>query len=160
MRTRLVMLFICIFFVVTLGCNQHDESRGKPFETDFSEIGWNLVWHNPSTPPSQNKWNICIYNFVWDWEDQVSGEELLCRANEISEGEECGQLCAEWLYYNQETIPKGWQGYVMLFLGTVWENIELTPCILAMVWNGDQWLLLPIVLEGPYESFHRIVRIE
>ncbi len=118
---------------------------------DRRKAGWTPLEDVPlvGTPTLE------LAEFLKDGEDYVNGEVMLSRAKEL--GNMAGQRHAERMLTMASQIPESWQGFYLVFPGTVWQDTcgdRLVPCLR---WYGDEWYLRWLWLDVDWLRSSRIV---
>lgn len=98
-----------------------------------------------------------LAEFLKEDEFYVSGYAIRERAKAMNGL--TGQLHAERLLGQQETIPNEWRQFYLLFPGTVWHYSDGDMCIPYLGWDGSRWYLDWCWLDNGFRSHYRVVRI-
>ena len=60
---------------------------------------------------------------------------------------------ADFLYENQQFIPRKWQGEAWFFWGTDWCDLDGYRCVRYLCWDGSRWERCCVWLEGDWYSY-------
>ena len=125
------------------------------FSRDMTKEGWELI------EDAQSPWPIVIENlelvsFLKEDENLISSKEMCKRAKELDAN--LGQRHAEYLLNHQKEIPAEWQGFYLVFAGTVWRYRFGNLRVPYLSWLGATWYLNFHWLGVDWPSWARLVR--
>lgn len=125
------------------------------FRFDKRKNGWELIENVLLADNQENK--LFLHSFLNEGENYVSGEKMLKRAKKM--GDLAGQLHAERILTQADTIPDEWKKYFLLFPGTVWRGSDGDLRVPYLGWRGGEWCLLFGWLVSGFRSHCRLVRL-
>jgi hypothetical protein len=124
------------------------------FRYDKREDGWELV---ENVELSDKKLTLQFDEFLKRDESYVKGTIMMDRAKGM--GSLAGQLHAERLLDQQESIPKELRNFYFVFTGTVWCNPDGDLHVPYLYWNGVKWILIFDCLDDGFDSSNRLARL-
>lgn len=133
-------------------------AKPKPvFKYDKTKDGWELIENVGFEPPLTYIKKIELISFLKDGESYINSEVMVERAkNELHAN--LGQQHAEYLLEHQSEIPKEFQKYYLVFLGTKWRPGGYR-CVPYLEWDGGKWLLCFRWLDNSsWDDDYRLVR--
>ena len=105
------------------------------FINDKRRDGWKLL---ENTPVDGNP-ELELVEFLKGDEWFVGGYMILEKT--LKFGNRAGQQHAERLLSQQDSIPKEWREYHLVFPGTKWSNFNGDTCVPCLSWNRVEWFL-------------------
>lgn len=124
------------------------------FRYDKRKDGWELV----TNTPLEGEPTLSLAEFLQNRELSVKGETMLERSKAMSNNA-AGQLHAERLLEQPDTIPEEWRDYVLVFSGTVWRYPSGSLFVPYLIWFGGEWRLSFHWLGDGFRSHCRLVRL-
>ena len=106
------------------------------FRFDKRRDGWKLV---VNTPIEGEEPTLTLTAEFLKKDRSVKGSVMLERSNAMKKGKNAGQLHAERLLEQQNTIPKEWRDYKLEFAGTVWRDPLGDLYVPRIVWRRNEW---------------------
>lgn len=103
------------------------------FLHDRRKAGWTLL----EDVPLNGDTALELRDFLIGPETRITGDTMLLCAKEF--GNLAGQRHAEQLLVQEKEIPKSWQEYDLVFLGTLWGYADGNRCVVVLGWNHYGW---------------------
>ena len=126
------------------------------FRFDKRKDDWELV----SNVPLEGEPTLSLAEFLEEEDGgYVKGDVMLQRSKEMGEDGNAGQLHAERLLEQQDTIPEDWRQHILVFAKTVWRNPDGDLYVPYLFWDDDKWYLLFYWLDNDFHSDSRLVRL-
>lgn len=131
-------------------------SFAKPnLRFDKRKEGWELREHTGRSIISVD--DLEPVPFLRDGEKSIKGYDLIGRARyELNAN--LGQEDAEFLLEHHVKIPKEFQQYHLVFMGTIWRRVDGLLCVPCLYWYGGQWHLHWLWLVLDSGSYVRLLR--
>lgn len=104
------------------------------FRYDKRKDGWKLI---ENVELGNNELTLQFNEFLKEGESCVKGTIMMDRAKGM--GSLAGQLHAERLLDQQESIPKELRNFYLVFAGTVWRDPDGDLRVPYLYWHGDEW---------------------
>ena len=125
------------------------------FRFDKRKDDWELV----ENAPLEGEPTLSLAEFLEGDESYVKGDVMLERSKAMGEDGNAGQLHAERLLEQQDTIPEDWRQYVLVFTKTVWRHPVGLLVLPYLLWDDDEWHLNFYWLDDRFDSHFRLVRL-
>ena len=130
--------------------------RGSPFVFDKRKDGWELIEDVIFSPFDVPKMELV--SFLEQGENRINGKEMVRRARtELNAN--LGQRHAEYLLEHQSEIPKEFQKFYLVFMGTIWRGPSGDRVVTYLLWDGERWCLHFDWLGHGWGSDGRLLRL-
>ena len=123
----------------------------------FRPEGWEVVEVKGVAPVPRDSFEIELTEFLRDGESFVDGETMLKRAEEM--GDLVGELHAEWIWKERDTIPVEYRAFVLVMAGVVRSHPDGHRLVLFLHWYEDRWYSFWRWLVHDFYSVYRVVRL-
>ena len=129
---------------------------GTTLEHDKTKDGWRLV-EDAVEPPTISGDTIELTPFQAEGEQELFGDEVVERV--LALDGMLGQRHIEYLLRHPAEIPEDFQGFSLIFPGTVWVSPEGNHQVPCANWRQGSWELTFGILEGGFDATDRLVRL-
>ena len=119
---------------------------------DKTKDGWKLLEDTPLLGEPE----LELAEFLKPGESRIKGDVMFERA--VALGNRAGQQHAERLLSQQDSIPKEWRDFYLVFPGTKWQRSDGDLVVPYLYWHDDRWRLDWYWLDDDFNDDDRLVR--